>query len=169
MASSSQTYVVQKAVEVLDPACTECLAKGKECFQHFNLKSSKCNFCFVRKKPCHCPGPADSNVKRNLWSSSSAVPISRLITEGLVKWIRRISDLPPDLDAEGSDELDGEEVEVVNNPVGHQSVTSPSHLLPKDLKAALFPVPLEIFNQLLLPFLLPFLLHHQIPPTPGLP
>ncbi|MBW0566548.1 hypothetical protein O181_106263 [Austropuccinia psidii MF-1] len=32
-------------------------------------------------------------------------------------------------------------------------------LLPKYSKATLFPVPLEIFNQLLLPFLLPFLPH----------
>ncbi|MBW0513926.1 hypothetical protein O181_053641 [Austropuccinia psidii MF-1] len=58
--------------------------------------------------------------------SSSAVPISRINTEGLVKIIRRISNSPPDLDAEGSDELDGKEVEVVNNPIGYQSRTSPS-------------------------------------------
>ncbi|MBW0465498.1 hypothetical protein O181_005213 [Austropuccinia psidii MF-1] len=39
MASSShfdpaQTYDSYKAVEVLDPACTKCLAKGRDCFQH---------------------------------------------------------------------------------------------------------------------------------------
>ncbi|MBW0578375.1 hypothetical protein O181_118090, partial [Austropuccinia psidii MF-1] len=45
--------------------------------------------------------------------SSSEVPISRINTEGVVKRIRRISDSPTDPDAEGSDELDGEEVEVV--------------------------------------------------------
>ncbi|MBW0586980.1 hypothetical protein O181_126695 [Austropuccinia psidii MF-1] len=32
----SQTYDGFRAVEVLDPACTECLAKGKDCFQHYN-------------------------------------------------------------------------------------------------------------------------------------
>ncbi|MBW0591819.1 hypothetical protein O181_131534 [Austropuccinia psidii MF-1] len=32
----SQTYDGYKAVEVLDPACTECLARGKDCFQHYN-------------------------------------------------------------------------------------------------------------------------------------
>ncbi|MBW0593008.1 hypothetical protein O181_132723, partial [Austropuccinia psidii MF-1] len=58
--------------------------------------------------------------------SSSEVPISRINTECVVKRIRGIADSPPDLDAEGSDELDGEEVEVVNNWVGHQSRTSPS-------------------------------------------
>ncbi|MBW0503532.1 hypothetical protein O181_043247 [Austropuccinia psidii MF-1] len=57
---------------------------------------------------------------------SSEVPISRINTEGALKRIRRISDSPPDPDAESCDELDGEEVEVVNNPVGHQSNTSPS-------------------------------------------
>ncbi|MBW0590109.1 hypothetical protein O181_129824 [Austropuccinia psidii MF-1] len=58
--------------------------------------------------------------------SSSAVPVSRINTEGAVKRIRRIADSPPDPNAEGSDQLDGEEVEVVNNSVGHQSSTSPS-------------------------------------------
>ncbi|MBW0508514.1 hypothetical protein O181_048229 [Austropuccinia psidii MF-1] len=57
---------------------------------------------------------------------SSAVPISRINTEGVVKIIRRFADSPADPDAEGSDELDGEEVKVVNNLVGHQSSTSPS-------------------------------------------
>ncbi|MBW0488191.1 hypothetical protein O181_027906 [Austropuccinia psidii MF-1] len=58
--------------------------------------------------------------------SSSEVPISRINTEGVVKWIRQISNSPPDPDAEGSDELDGEEVEMVHNSAGHQSSTSPS-------------------------------------------
>ncbi|MBW0575829.1 hypothetical protein O181_115544 [Austropuccinia psidii MF-1] len=40
--------------------------------------------------------------------SSSEVPISRINTEGEVKIIRRTANSPPDLDAEGSDELDGE-------------------------------------------------------------
>ncbi|MBW0472596.1 hypothetical protein O181_012311 [Austropuccinia psidii MF-1] len=73
MASSGHFDPVQiydgcKAVEVLDPACTECLAKGKYCFHNFNLKSSKCHFCFVGKKPCPDPAPAASNVGRYLWS-----------------------------------------------------------------------------------------------------
>ncbi|MBW0481913.1 hypothetical protein O181_021628 [Austropuccinia psidii MF-1] len=143
-----QAYVGYKAVEVLDPPCTECLAKGKDFFQNFNPKSSKCHFCFVGKKPCHCPGSANSNVRMTgsrqrdvvRWTnvggsipvggrpiySSSVVPISKIKTEGVVKRIRRISYSPPEPDAEGSDELDGEEVEVVNNLVGHHSRTSPS-------------------------------------------
>ncbi|MBW0466346.1 hypothetical protein O181_006061 [Austropuccinia psidii MF-1] len=59
--------------------------------------------------------------------SSSKVPISSLNPEGLVKRIRQISNSPPDPYAECSDELDGEEVEVVHNSIGHQSSTSPSH------------------------------------------
>ncbi|MBW0560001.1 hypothetical protein O181_099716 [Austropuccinia psidii MF-1] len=46
-------------------------------------------------------------------SSSSEVPIFRINTELVVKRIRRISDSPTDPDAEGSNELDGEEVVVV--------------------------------------------------------
>ncbi|MBW0481252.1 hypothetical protein O181_020967 [Austropuccinia psidii MF-1] len=58
--------------------------------------------------------------------SSSAVTISRINNEVVVKRIRKIANPPSDPDAEGSDELDGGEVEVVNNPVGQQSITSPS-------------------------------------------
>ncbi|MBW0572314.1 hypothetical protein O181_112029 [Austropuccinia psidii MF-1] len=61
--------------------------------------------------------------------SSSEVPISRINTDGVVKRIRRISDSPPDPDAEGSDELDGEEVEVSPHLVGHQSSTCSSQPL----------------------------------------
>ncbi|MBW0569322.1 hypothetical protein O181_109037 [Austropuccinia psidii MF-1] len=58
--------------------------------------------------------------------SSSGVPISRINTEGIVKRIRLISNSSPDPDAEGSDELDGEEVEVIHHSAGHPSNSSPS-------------------------------------------
>ncbi|MBW0593525.1 hypothetical protein O181_133240 [Austropuccinia psidii MF-1] len=51
--------------------------------------------------------------------SSSDVPISRINEQGVVKWIRVISDSPTCPDAEGSDELDGEEVQLVNPTIGH--------------------------------------------------
>ncbi|MBW0460774.1 hypothetical protein O181_000489 [Austropuccinia psidii MF-1] len=63
----SQTFDSYKAVEVLDPSFTKCLKKVKEFFQHFNLKSSKCYFCLVGKKPSPCPGILASNIKRYLW------------------------------------------------------------------------------------------------------
>ncbi|MBW0583869.1 hypothetical protein O181_123584 [Austropuccinia psidii MF-1] len=66
---------------------------------------------------------------------SSEVPLSRINTEGLVKRIRQISNYPPDPDAEGSDELDGEELEVVRNSIGHQSSTSHSHPPAKRFKS----------------------------------
>ncbi|MBW0464691.1 hypothetical protein O181_004406 [Austropuccinia psidii MF-1] len=71
--------------------------------------------------------------------SSSAVPISKINTEGLVKKIRRITNSPPDTDAEGSEELDGEEAELVNNPFGHQSSTSPSEPPSKRFQSRLIP------------------------------
>ncbi|MBW0495331.1 hypothetical protein O181_035046 [Austropuccinia psidii MF-1] len=64
----SQSYDGYKEFEVLDPAFTECLAKGKDCFQHFNPRSTKLNYCFIGKKPCHCTGLQASNVRRYLWS-----------------------------------------------------------------------------------------------------
>ncbi|MBW0588701.1 hypothetical protein O181_128416, partial [Austropuccinia psidii MF-1] len=157
-----QIYDGYKAVEVLDPPCTECLAKGKDFFQHFNPKSSKCHFSFVGKKPCCCSGSMASNVRRYLWSKkdwpfgkelpvsegptpdttsgySGSVPISRINTEGVVKGIRGIANSPPDPDAEGSDELGGEEAEVVNNLVGHQSSTYPSQPPAKRFQSRLIP------------------------------
>ncbi|MBW0515196.1 hypothetical protein O181_054911 [Austropuccinia psidii MF-1] len=71
--------------------------------------------------------------------SSSEVQISRVNTEGVVKRIRQISISPPDPDAEGSDKLDGEEVEVVHNSVGHQSSTSPSHPPSKRFQSHIIP------------------------------
>ncbi|MBW0533014.1 hypothetical protein O181_072729 [Austropuccinia psidii MF-1] len=53
--------------------------------------------------------------------------------------IRQISDFPPDPDAEGSDELDGEGVEVVHDYVGHQSSTSPSHPPAKRFQSQIIP------------------------------
>ncbi|MBW0533241.1 hypothetical protein O181_072956 [Austropuccinia psidii MF-1] len=64
----TQTYDGYKAVEVLDPAFTECLAKGKDCFEHYNPRSSKCHYCFIGKKQCHCTGKQASNIRRYLWS-----------------------------------------------------------------------------------------------------
>ncbi|MBW0496127.1 hypothetical protein O181_035842 [Austropuccinia psidii MF-1] len=141
----TQTYDIYKAVEVLDPSFTECLVKGKDCFEHYNPRSSKCHYCFIGKKPCRHTGKQASNIRRYLWSKKnrpfgnkfpvseaptldgiSEVPISRINSEGIVKQIRQIADSPPDLDVEGSDELDGEEVEVVPNSAGHPSNTSPS-------------------------------------------
>ncbi|MBW0572835.1 hypothetical protein O181_112550 [Austropuccinia psidii MF-1] len=71
--------------------------------------------------------------------SSSEVPISRINTEGIVKIIRQISDSPPDLDAEGSDELDGEEAEVVPNSADNPSNTSPSQPPAKRFQSQVIP------------------------------
>ncbi|MBW0502669.1 hypothetical protein O181_042384 [Austropuccinia psidii MF-1] len=64
----SQMYDGYKEVEVLDPSCNKCLVKGRDCFQHYNPRSSKCHFCFVGKKPCCRTGPQSSNVRQYLWS-----------------------------------------------------------------------------------------------------
>ncbi|MBW0489191.1 hypothetical protein O181_028906 [Austropuccinia psidii MF-1] len=67
--------------------------------------------------------------------SSSEVPISRINNEGVVKQTRRIADSPPDADAEGSDELDGEEGEVIPHSAGHPVSSSPSHPTSKRLQS----------------------------------
>ncbi|MBW0471071.1 hypothetical protein O181_010786 [Austropuccinia psidii MF-1] len=67
--------------------------------------------------------------------SSSEVPISRINNEGVAKQIRRIADSQPNPDAEGSDELDGEEVEMVPHSAGHPVNSSPSHPPAKRLQS----------------------------------
>ncbi|MBW0561621.1 hypothetical protein O181_101336 [Austropuccinia psidii MF-1] len=71
--------------------------------------------------------------------SSSGVPISRINTEGVVKRIRRIADSPPDQDAEGSDELDSEEAEVVPHLVGHQPRSPTSQPLANRFQSHIIP------------------------------
>ncbi|MBW0497810.1 hypothetical protein O181_037525 [Austropuccinia psidii MF-1] len=58
-----QTYDGYKAVEVLDPSCTECLNEEKQCFQPYNYHSSECHPCFVGKKPCQGPGAPASTFR----------------------------------------------------------------------------------------------------------
>ncbi|MBW0507421.1 hypothetical protein O181_047136 [Austropuccinia psidii MF-1] len=116
----TQIYDSYKEVEVLDHACNECLAKRKDFFEHYNPRSTKCHYCFIGKKACH------NTVGGRPIYSSLEVPIFRIHTEGIVKRIRQIANTPPDLDAEGSDELYGEEVEVVPNSASHPSNNSPS-------------------------------------------
>ncbi|MBW0486227.1 hypothetical protein O181_025942 [Austropuccinia psidii MF-1] len=70
---------------------------------------------------------------------SSEIPISRINTEGVVKRIRRIPDSPTDPDAEGSDELDGEEVLVVPHSVDHQSTISSSQPLGNSFQSQVIP------------------------------
>ncbi|MBW0575607.1 hypothetical protein O181_115322 [Austropuccinia psidii MF-1] len=67
--------------------------------------------------------------------SSSEVPISTINNEGVMKQINRIADSPPDPDAEGSDEIESEEVEVVPISSGHPVNSSSSHLPAKRLQS----------------------------------
>ncbi|MBW0483313.1 hypothetical protein O181_023028 [Austropuccinia psidii MF-1] len=178
MASSghypTQTYDGYKAVEVLDPACTEYLARGRIFLNitfpdlqnattsllgrsHVAILGSKLQtsggICGVGKvglleKSSQFLRPLLLMVLQGIllrevarWTnvggpipvsgrpiySSSEVPISRINTEGIVKQIRQIANSPPNSDAEGSDELDGEEVELVPNSAGNPVNSSPSH------------------------------------------
>ncbi|MBW0569673.1 hypothetical protein O181_109388 [Austropuccinia psidii MF-1] len=198
----SQTYDGYKAVEVLYPSCLECLSKGKDCFQHYSPRSSKCHFCFIGKKPCCRTGVPSSNVRRHLWSrkdgpfgkefpvseeptpdgtsgfsqfeqrdvarwtsvggpipvggrpiySSSEVLISRTNTEGVVKVvkrIRRIDDSPTGPDAEGSDDLDGEGVQVVPHSVGNPSSNSSTQPLANRFQFQVIPSTPRTFQPIL--------------------
>ncbi|MBW0584592.1 hypothetical protein O181_124307 [Austropuccinia psidii MF-1] len=101
----SQTYNGYKAVEALDPSCTECLKNGKNCFQPYKL-----HHFFVGKKPCQCPGALISNIRQYLWMTGSR-------QRDVARWTNVGGPIP----IGGS-----EEDEVVSNSIGHKSSTSPS-------------------------------------------
>ncbi|MBW0470434.1 hypothetical protein O181_010149 [Austropuccinia psidii MF-1] len=71
--------------------------------------------------------------------SSSKVPIPRINIQGVVKRLRKIVDSPTNPNAEGSDELDGEEVEVVPNSVSQQSSTSNSQPASRQFQIQVIP------------------------------
>ncbi|MBW0566198.1 hypothetical protein O181_105913 [Austropuccinia psidii MF-1] len=137
----SQDYDGYNAVEVLDPACTECLAKVTGSSQR------------DVERWINVGGPIP--VGGRPVYSSSEVPISRINTDSVVKRIRRIADSPPDPDAEGSDELDSEEVEVVPHLVGHQSSTSSSQPLSNRFHSNIIPSTPRTFQPTSLPPALP--------------
>ncbi|MBW0513359.1 hypothetical protein O181_053074 [Austropuccinia psidii MF-1] len=136
----SQTYDGYKAVEVLDPACTEFLARGKGCFQHYNPQSSMCHYCFIGKRPCGCTGVPTSNVSRYLWSRKEFPDPEAPTPDGTSGYSHY---------AESSDELNGEEVVVVPHSVDHQSSTSSSQPLANRFQSKVIPTTPRTFQPVL--------------------
>ncbi|MBW0544851.1 hypothetical protein O181_084566 [Austropuccinia psidii MF-1] len=129
----TQAYDGYKEVEVLDAACTECLAKGKDCFEHYNPRSLKLHYFFIGKKPCRCTGKQASNTRRYLWSKKDG-PFGKEFP---------VSEAPTLDGTSGhsscSDELDGEEAEVVPNSASQPSNTSPSQPPAKRFQSQVIP------------------------------
>ncbi|MBW0565940.1 hypothetical protein O181_105655 [Austropuccinia psidii MF-1] len=131
----SQTSDGYRAVEVLDPACSECLAKVTCSRQRDVARWTSIG------------GPI-SVGGRPIYSSSE-VPISRTNTEAVVKRIRRIDDSPTDPDAEGSDELDDGEVQVVPHSAGHPSSNSSTQPLSNRFQSQVIPSTPRTFQPIL--------------------
>ncbi|MBW0551740.1 hypothetical protein O181_091455 [Austropuccinia psidii MF-1] len=120
----SQTYDGYKAVEVIDPACTECLAKASNVRRY--LWSRK-DGPFGKELPVSkAPTPDGTSGFSNLTGSRRRDVERWPIVGGPIP---KNYYSPPDPDAEGSDELDGEEVEVFPHLVGDQSRNSSSQPL----------------------------------------
>ncbi|MBW0533883.1 hypothetical protein O181_073598 [Austropuccinia psidii MF-1] len=154
----TQAYDGYKEVEVIDPACTECLAKGNDCCERCNPRYSKCHYCFIRKKPCRRTGKKASNFRGYLWSkkdghfgkefsvseaptldgTSGYSPLTVSRQRDVARWTNVGGPIPVG-EAEGSDKLDGEEVEVVPNSAGQPSNTSPSQPPAKRLQSQVIP------------------------------
>ncbi|MBW0565984.1 hypothetical protein O181_105699 [Austropuccinia psidii MF-1] len=85
------------------------------------------------KAPCCPSGHPASNIRRYLWSKKDA-PFGKEFP---------VAEAPTPDGTSGysnsSDELDGEEVEVVHNSIGHQSSISPSHSTAKKFQSQIIP------------------------------
>ncbi|MBW0501914.1 hypothetical protein O181_041629 [Austropuccinia psidii MF-1] len=150
----TQAYDGYKAVEVLDPAFTECLEKGKDCFEHYNPRYLNCHYRFIGKKPCCRTGKQASKIRTYLWSKKDGpfgkqFPVSEAPTlDGTSGYSSSRGMWPGGLMLEGPfhDELDGEEVEVVPNSAGHPSNTSPSQPPSKRFQSQFIPSTLRTFQ-----------------------
>ncbi|MBW0578481.1 hypothetical protein O181_118196 [Austropuccinia psidii MF-1] len=133
----SQTYDGYKAVEVLDPACSECLAKGGI-------------YGVERMGLLGKNSQSLSNLL--LMELQDFLNLRGPNTEGVVKVVKRIGrihDFPTDPDAEGSNELDGEEVQVVPHLVGHPSSNSSTQPLSNRFQSQVIPSTPRTFQPIL--------------------
>ncbi|MBW0585621.1 hypothetical protein O181_125336 [Austropuccinia psidii MF-1] len=178
---SSQTYEGYRAVEIIDPAFTAFVAKGgiygvekmgllgKSSQSLRNLLLTELQDFINRDVARWTNVGGEIPVGGRPIYSSSEVPISRINTEGVVKRIRSIADSPMDPDAEGSNELDGEEVEVVPHSVGHPSSNSSAQALSNIFQSQVIPSTHRTFQPVLAS------IPTKIPPSspstsmPGLP
>ncbi|MBW0520817.1 hypothetical protein O181_060532 [Austropuccinia psidii MF-1] len=158
----TQTYDGYKAVEVFDSACTECLAKGKDFLnitipdlQNFTTAILGRSHAAVLGSKLQTSEGIYGVRKMGLLEKSSqflrllllmvpqgillVIPISRTNTEGIVKRIIQTANSSPDPDAEGSNELDGEEFEVIPHSSCHPSNSSPSHPPAKRFQSQVIP------------------------------
>ncbi|MBW0490205.1 hypothetical protein O181_029920 [Austropuccinia psidii MF-1] len=132
----TQIYGSYKEVEVLDAACTEFLEKKKKCFEHYNPRSSRCHYCFIGKKPCCHTGKQASNIRSYLWGKKDG-PLGKEFPVSEAPIIDGTSGYSAY--AEGGDELDGEEVEVIPHSDGHASNSSPSQPPAKRFQSQVIP------------------------------
>ncbi|MBW0590641.1 hypothetical protein O181_130356 [Austropuccinia psidii MF-1] len=142
----SQTYDGFRAVEVLDPSCTECLAKGG-IYGAERMGLLGRNSPFLRNLLLMQP---QDFLNAHIFQLRS--PNLKDNTDGvvkIVKKIRRIPDSPSDPDSEGSDELDGEEVEVVPHSVGHPSSNSSAQPLANRFQSQVIPSTPRTFQPML--------------------
>ncbi|MBW0551257.1 hypothetical protein O181_090972 [Austropuccinia psidii MF-1] len=182
----SETYDSYKAVEVSDPACTECLARGKYCFQHYNPQYSKCHYCFIGQRPCHRTGVPTSNVRGYLCSGKERpfgkqLPVTGAPTPDATtqyshcaqRDVARWTNVGAPIPVGGRPIYSSSEVPI--SRINTQGVVkrmrrigdSPTDPDVEDSKVKLFLVLPELPNLFLLPFLLPFLLLHQVLAMPG--
>ncbi|MBW0540078.1 hypothetical protein O181_079793 [Austropuccinia psidii MF-1] len=111
-----KTYNGFKSVRVIEPPCVNCQRKGITCVESAIDRSTRCQFCNLGKRNCSQAHYRFPDNPRKLWSS---------IKKGGRFGLEAPVDEPPtfdassghsnyeiDTDAEGSDEIDGEELEI---------------------------------------------------------
>ncbi|MBW0563321.1 hypothetical protein O181_103036 [Austropuccinia psidii MF-1] len=144
----SQTYDRYKSVEFLDPACTECLKKENSASSLIIPGILSAITVLLGRNLVNIHGfqfPMSGGIcgARRMVLLGQTSQLLRLlplmVLQGIPARIRRTSNSPIDPNAEGSDELDGEEAEAAPNSIGHQSSTSPSQPSSKGFQSQVIP------------------------------
>ncbi|MBW0563712.1 hypothetical protein O181_103427 [Austropuccinia psidii MF-1] len=125
----NKTYNGFKSVRVIEPNCINCQKKEVPCVKSATARSTRCQFCNLGKRNCFQASHNFPENPRRLWRS---------IKKGGIFELEAPIDEPPtsdapsvhsnyknNTDAEGSDKLDGEELEMTT-PIQKRKIQSTS-------------------------------------------
>ncbi|MBW0546667.1 hypothetical protein O181_086382 [Austropuccinia psidii MF-1] len=147
----NKTYNDLKSVRVIEPPCINCWKKGVPCVESVTARSTRCQFCNLGKRNCSQANYNFPDNTRRLWTSIKKggrfgleAPVDEppnsdatsghsnsptLVTrkDGRLGKLKRnlVVQDENDTDAEGSDEIDGEELEITT-PIQKRRIQSTS-------------------------------------------
>ncbi|MBW0511053.1 hypothetical protein O181_050768 [Austropuccinia psidii MF-1] len=150
----NKNYNGFESVRVIEPPCISCWKKGVPCVESATARSTRCQFCNLGKRNCSQDNHNFPDNPRRVWSSIKKggrfgleAPVDEPPTSDSTSGHFNSPEVPPlftrkhgrlgklkrnlvvqdenDTDAEGSDEIDGEELEMTT-PIQKRIIQSTS-------------------------------------------